>query len=400
MATGACRPVSSYAKGEKLGEGTYGSVYKAVDKATGRVVALKRVKEKNLDREGMPQTSLREVALLRRLRHPHIVSLVEVVVGSRVDSIFLVFEYCAFELARLVDSLPKPFPLAEVKCALHQLLRAVAHLHANGILHRDLKLSNLLINDEGELKLCDFGLAREHSADDDASEHSDGPYTPRMVTLWYRAPELLLNAPRYGLAVDMWSVGCILGELLLHRPLLPGSNETQQLEMIFELLGTPSVSIWPDLAALPAFRDVVQHMDEQPYNELPTRLAKMRPSDSTLDFINGMLTFDPKRRLTVSGALRHRWFHADYPLAAKNIGSVVALAKRKEAQQATGDGRTNNGCEGNRSRKRTFDDGLPQASDASHRLPRPHAAPGPESLSASARIPSPNDVFSTAARQC
>ena len=160
---GACRPVGTYSKGDKLGEGTYGSVYQARDKETGRIVALKRVKEQSFESEGMPQTSIREIALLRRLRHPHIVSLIEVVVGSRADSVFLVFEYCAHELAALIDALP-PFPLPEVKCLILQLLGAVAYLHANGILHRDLKMSNLLLTAEGMLKLCDFGLAREHSS--------------------------------------------------------------------------------------------------------------------------------------------------------------------------------------------------------------------------------------------
>ena len=207
-ATGRCRLVSCFAKGDKLGEGTYGSVYQARDKETGRLVALKRVKEKTFEREGMPQTSLREIALLRKLKHPNIVSLIEVVVGSKADSIFLVFEYCGFELAQLVDSLPSAFPFAEIKCVIRQLLGAVAHMHANGVIHRDLKLSNLLLSDrktsaarcaarcaaaaaaaaaaisrvrlpspltnastvgcrvahaalaDGALKLCDFGLAR------------------------------------------------------------------------------------------------------------------------------------------------------------------------------------------------------------------------------------------------
>ena len=108
MESGACRAVGCFSKGEKLGEGTYGSVYQARDKQTGALVALKRVKEKSFEREGMPLTSLREVAVLRRLRHPHVVSLIEVVVGSKANSIFLVFEYCEFELARLIDFDERP----------------------------------------------------------------------------------------------------------------------------------------------------------------------------------------------------------------------------------------------------------------------------------------------------
>lgn len=273
--TSGCRPVTSYTKGEKLGEGTYGSVYQARDKVTGRIVALKRVKEKTFEREGMPQTSLREVALLRKLQHPHIVSLVEVVVGSKLDSIFLVFEYCSFELAQLVDTLPSAFPLCEIKCVVKQLLEALAHLHANGVMHRDLKLSNLLLSDEGNVKLCDFGLAREYYAPSKGERESS--YTPRVVTLWYRAPELLFGATRYGPSVDLWSVGCILGELLLHRPLLPAQNEVKQLEMICELLGTPTSAIWPDLDCLPHYPQLKDGLPEQPYNDLGVRLAKLNP---------------------------------------------------------------------------------------------------------------------------
>ena len=337
---GACRPVGTYSKGDKLGEGTYGSVYQARDKETGRIVALKRVKEQSFESEGMPQTSIREIALLRRLRHPHIVSLIEVVVGSRADSVFLVFEYCAHELAALIDALP-PFPLPEVKCLILQLLGAVAYLHANGILHRDLKMSNLLLTAEGMLKLCDFGLAREHSSAGAAvttprpeAEPSGGaaaadstttlppPYTPRVVTLWYRSPELLLGATRYGPPIDIWSVGCILGELLLHRPLMPASIETKQLELICELLGTPSVRIWPGLADLPLWPQLKHSLPDNEYNELPTRFAKARPSKAALELINGMLTYDPERRLTAKEALTHPWLKGEEPVAVRRVTSV------------------------------------------------------------------------------
>ena len=293
----------------------------------------------------MPQTSLREVHILRRLCHPNVVELVEVVVGSKADSIFLVFEYCTFELAQLIDSLQTPFILPEVKCIMQQLLSAVSHLHANGVMHRDIKLSNLLLSSAGELRLCDFGLAREHygpmtsSGAGAVDRHGNlydgtGKYTPRVVTLWYRAPELLLGATRYGLGVDMWSIGCVLGELLLNRPLLPADSEPKQLILICELLGTPSKQIWPEVEELPLWRQLHGGLPDQPYNELPTRLAKARPAQSTLDLLNSLLTYDPSRRMDASAALTHRWLTSDHPPPSKTVASVVAIAAQRERATA------------------------------------------------------------------
>lgn len=246
----ACRQVTAFSKIDKIGEGTYGSVYLARDRESGELVALKRAKlsGSGFDREGMPQTSVREVCLLRRLSHPNIVRLREVVVGSKLESVFLVFEYCQHDLAKLLDSMPRPFALEEVKCLSTQLLHAVAHLHACRVLHRDLKMSNLLLTSAGGLKLCDFGLARTYVP-------PTGAYTPRVVTLWYRAPELLLGAAEYGAPVDMWAVGCIVGELLLHRPLMPASTELKQFELMVQSDAVAPLSFVFCLSRLPTGLD-------------------------------------------------------------------------------------------------------------------------------------------------
>lgn len=440
MTTSRCRLVSCFTKGDKLGEGTYGSVYQARDKETGRLVALKRVKEKTFEREGMPQTSLREIALLRKLKHPNIVSLLEVVVGSKADSIFLVFEYCGFELAQLVDSLPSAFPLAEIKCVIRQLLSAVAHMHSNGVIHRDLKLSNLLLSDHGALKLCDFGLARDLYPP--ASDGEQGAtYTPRVVTLWYRSPELLLGATRYGAPVDLWSVGCILGELLLHRPLLPAGTELKQLEMICELLGTPSTQIWPGLVRLPHWEKLRGGLPEQPYNDLAVRFAKLNPSQGTLDLTNALLTYDPTKRISAAAALQHRWLCIEPPAPARSVHSVVALAaQRKRRSSGFGSSSSTGGGLGaasassadafgsggaSRGLKRPLAAESGAAMESSRRRSSFSAGTGmplgvgaaPASvpvavatvaapaanendLSGSARIPSPDGVMTTTARQC
>ena len=165
-------------------------VYRARDKQTGEVVALKKVRM-DKERDGMPVTALREVRILQSSRHKNIVNLLMVVNGKKPNVIFLVFEYCEHDLARLLETMRVPFTEAESKCLCLQLLQAVEYLHRRWVFHRDLKLSNLLLNNRGELKLCDFGLARFYQPG------NAGSYTPKVVTLWYRAPELLFGCARY-----------------------------------------------------------------------------------------------------------------------------------------------------------------------------------------------------------
>lgn len=396
MSGGACRPVTDFAKGDKLGEGTYGSVYTATDKTSGRRVALKRVKlsAAATEREGMPLTSLREIALLRRLRHCNIVSFIEVAVGSRADSVFLVFEYCAHDLAQLIDTMQAPFAHGEVKWMLAELLSAVEHVHANMILHRDLKMSNLLLTSDGTLKLCDFGLARVRAACEAGNAESrdgDGEaYTPRVVTLWYRAPELLLGATLYGPAVDMWSVGCILGELLLHRPLLPASSEIAQLEAICQLIGTPSPRIWPGVQLLPSWATLA--LPEQPYNDLADRFSKVRPGGAAIDLLNALLTYDPRKRVTAQSAASHAYVSSVSALprperptshAARRQSSSWARAHQPSSAVAA----STSGAGGKRPAPR----GAAATRDASSARPAQVAR---------VRLPSPADVTVAGGRLC
>ncbi|KAL6043380.1 Cyclin-dependent kinase 10 [Balamuthia mandrillaris] len=293
---GQCRSVEQYEKLDRIGEGTYGVVFKGRDRRTGRIVALKKVRMER-ERDGIPITCLREISILKELNHPNVVQLLDVVVGNRLDSMFLVFEYVEHDLAGLIDNMKKPFSESEVKCLLRQLLRAIAYMHDNFFIHRDLKLSNLLFSNRGELKLCDYGLARIFG-------EPIQPMTPKVVTLWYRAPELLLGDTTYTVAVDMWAVGCIFGELLLNEPFLPGKTELEQIQCIFDLLGTANDKIWPGFSKLPHVKKI--SLPNQPYNNLERKFKFV--SREGIDLLNKLLTYNPTKRLTAHEALNHPYF--------------------------------------------------------------------------------------------
>ncbi|KAH9622008.1 hypothetical protein KSS87_020066 [Heliosperma pusillum] len=313
-----CRSVDEFERLNKIDEGTYGVVYRAKDKKTEEIVALKKVKMEK-EREGFPLTSLREINILLSLHHPSIVDVKEVVVGSNLDSIFMVMEYMEHDLKGLMETMRQPYSQSEVKCLMLQLLDGIKYLHDNWVLHRDLKTSNLLLNNQGELKICDFGLARQYGS-------PLKPYTHLVVTLWYRAPELLLGAKEYSTAIDMWSLGCIMAELLSKEPLFNGKTEFDQLDKIFRILGTPNETIWPGMKKLPGVKvNFVKHQLPalggsglafwpHRYNQLrkkfPATSFTGSPvlSDAGFDLLNRLLTYDPDKRITADAALKHDWF--------------------------------------------------------------------------------------------
>ncbi|XP_050222887.1 cyclin-dependent kinase G-2 [Mercurialis annua] len=309
-----CRSVYEYERLNEINEGTYGKVYKGLDKKTGQHVALKKVKldvrkDKSLEEYGFPITSLREINILLSFQHPSIVNVKEVVVGG-LDSVYMVMEYMEHDLKGFMQARKHPFSTSEVKCLMLQLLEGVKYLHDNWVLHRDLKTSNLLLNNEGDLKICDFGMSRQYGS-------PLKPYTSLVVTLWYRAPELLLGSKQYSTAIDMWSVGCIMAEMLSKEPLFKGNNEINQLSKIFGILGTPNEGIWPGFSKLPGAK---ANFIKQPYNFLrkkfPATSFTGAPylSDLGLDLLTRLLTYDPEKRLTVDEALNHGWF-CEVPLA-------------------------------------------------------------------------------------
>ncbi|KAF8378130.1 hypothetical protein HHK36_029467 [Tetracentron sinense] len=297
-----CRSVFEFESLNRIDEGTYGVVFRAKDNKTGEIVALKKVKMEK-EREGFPLTSLREINILLSFHHPSIVDVKEVVMGENLDNIFMVMEYMEHDLKGLMESKKQAFSQSEVKCLMLQLLEGVKYLHDNWVLHRDLKTSNILLNNRGELKICDFGLSRQYGS-------PLKTYTHLVVTLWYRAPELLLGAKKYSTAIDMWSLGCIMAELLANEPLFTGKTEVDQLDKIFRTLGTPSELIWPGFSKLPRVKvNFVKHQ----YNlrkKFPSTSFTGSPvlSDSGFDLLNKLLTYDPEKRITAEAALNHDWF--------------------------------------------------------------------------------------------
>ncbi|MFH4976742.1 hypothetical protein AB6A40_003451 [Gnathostoma spinigerum] len=295
---GSCRSVNEFEKLNRIGEGTYGIVYRAKDTKTEEIVALKKVRvDEKSEEEGFSISALREIHLLLVLKHKNVVRLKDVVVGRHLTSIFLVMEYCEQDLASLLDHMSAPFTEAQVKCIILQLLEALVYLHKNHVVHRDLKVSNLLLTNDGCLKVADFGLARTFGEPKEKM-------TPRVVTLWYRSPELLFGAKNQGTGVDMWATGCIFGELLIHRPLLPGKTELDQINRIIELLGTPTEKIWEGFNDLPALSKF--ELRSQPYNKLKSVFD--HSSNACLCLLNAFFTYDPARRISAAKAIHSRYF--------------------------------------------------------------------------------------------
>ncbi|KAI8028342.1 putative serine/threonine-protein kinase [Camellia lanceoleosa] len=290
------RRADTFEKIDKIGSGTYSNVYKARDNMTGKIVALKKVRFDNLEPESV-RFMCREIIILRRLDHPNVIKLEGLVTSRMSCSLYLVFQYMEHDLAGLAASPEIKFTEAQVKCYMHQLLSGLEHCHNHGVLHRDIKGSNLLIDNEGILKIADFGLA---TIVDPSHKH---PLTSRVVTLWYRAPELLLGATDYGVGIDLWSAGCILAELLAGKPIMPGRTEVEQLHKIYKLCGSPSDEYWKK-SKLP---NATLFKPREPYRRCVSQTFKHFPTAS-LPLIETLLAIDPADRKTATIALRSEFF--------------------------------------------------------------------------------------------
>lgn len=287
--------MDKYEKIEKLGEGTYGVVYKAQNQETGEIVALKSIRLDNED-EGVPCTAIREISLLKELKHPNIVRLHDVLHADK--KLTLVFEYCDQDLKKYLDACGGEIGVMTMKSFLFQLLRGIAFCHEHRILHRDLKPQNLLINKRGELKLADFGLARAFGIPVRAYSHE-------VVTLWYRAPDVLLGSRRYSTSIDIWSAGCIFAEMAMGgRPLFPGSSAHDQLMRIFKVLGTPTEEVWPGVNQLSEWKP-----DFPIYRRVPLSSVVTTVDSFGIDLLARMLMYLPDARISADDSMSHPYFN-------------------------------------------------------------------------------------------
>ncbi|CAK8530121.1 unnamed protein product [Lathyrus sativus] len=290
------RRADSFHKLQKIGQGTYSSVYRARDLETNKIVALKKVKFAPMDPESV-RFMAREIILLRKLDHPNVMKLEGIITSRFSGSLYLIFEYMEHDLTGLATLPRKNFTEAQIKCYMQQLLRGLEHCHSQGVMHRDIKGSNLLLDNNGNLKIGDFGLATLFQPS------QEQPLTSRVVTLWYRPPELLLGATNYDVSVDLWSAGCILAELLTGKPIMPGRTEVEQLHKIFKLCGSPSKEYWKK-TKLP---HATIFKPQQPYKRILSETFKDFPS-SALSLLEVLLAIEPKDRGTASSALQNEFF--------------------------------------------------------------------------------------------
>lgn len=289
--------LEDYVKNEKLGEGTYGVVYRAVETSTGNVVALKQMRLEQ-EEEGIPVTALREAALLKSLNHPNIISVKEIICVK--GALTIVTEYLNYDLRKYLSFSRTGLPPDLLKSYAFQLLCGICYIHSNRMMHRDMKPQNLLINKSGFLKICDFGLARLFSL-------HDRRYTHEVVTLWYRPPELLLGAHDYDISIDVWGVGCIIAEMIHGKVLFDGDSEIDQLYKIFRIKGTPDVMSWPEFTKMPNYSSTFPVFP-------PKDLCQFLGTEDALlvDLIDKLLQLNPAKRLSAKAALSHPYF-ADVP---------------------------------------------------------------------------------------
>ncbi|XP_038605422.1 cyclin-dependent kinase 15 [Tachyglossus aculeatus] len=289
---------SSYLNLEKLGKGTYATVYKGISRINGQLVALKVI-SMNAE-EGVPFTAIREASLLKALKHANIVLLHDII--HTKETLTFVFEYMHTDLAQYMSQHPGGLEPHNVRLFMFQLLRGLAHIHRQHILHRDLKPQNLLISYLGELKLADFGLARAKSIPGQW-------YSSEVVTLWYRPPDALLGATEYSSDLDIWGAGCIFIEMLQGQPVFPGVSDTlEQLEKIWAVLGVPTEDTWPGVSKLPNYNPEWFLLSEPQGLQLTwDRLGRTPGAE---DLASRMLKGFPPARLSAQDALGHGFFQA------------------------------------------------------------------------------------------
>ena len=279
---------------QKVGSGTYGDVYKGKLKGSNGIIAIKKIKI-DLENEGIPSTALREITILRELQHPNIIELKDVICNN--NKLYLLFEFAEYDLRKFLEEYEnKHLDEETIKSFLYQILDALAYCHSKKIIHRDLKPQNILLTKSLKIKIGDFGLARVFSI-------PIRPYTKEVLTLWYRAPELLLGINEYSTPVDIWSVGCIFAELIIKKPLFKGDCEFEQIMKIYGILGTPKIEDWNEIVNLPYYSNKFPNFQGKKIEEVVKGLDY-----NGVNLLKSMLQYDPNKRITAKQALLHPYF--------------------------------------------------------------------------------------------
>ncbi|GAB0133365.1 hypothetical protein EsDP_00001777 [Epichloe bromicola] len=401
-----CSRISDYELLGKLGEGTFGEVHKARSKKTGALIALKKIIMHH-EKDGFPITALREIKLLKLLSHKNILRLEDMAVEHpsrptdkrKKPIMYMATPYMDHDLSGLLDNPSVHFKEAQIKCYLKQLLEGLCYLHDNHILHRDMKAANLLIDNQGLLQIADFGLARHYDGPTPRAGRPMGDgrrdYTGLVVTRWYRPPELLLQLRQYTTAIDVWGVGCVFGEMLVGKPIVAGESDAHQLDLIWDLMGSPSDDVMPGWKQLPGG----EHLSPRPRSgNLSNRFREY--GSGAISLLRELLKLDWRTRINAVDALEHPYFKmAPLPMAPEDIptyedsheldrrkfhdrkanlppapkGGTVGVGPDANGATAgfnTGDGYGRNGANGSRYR----DDRRP----AWQRDRGPHARPPPQ----------------------
>eukprot|EP00009_Paramoeba_aestuarina_P006020 CAMPEP_0201510182 /NCGR_PEP_ID=MMETSP0161_2-20130828/2983_1 /ASSEMBLY_ACC=CAM_ASM_000251 /TAXON_ID=180227 /ORGANISM="Neoparamoeba aestuarina, Strain SoJaBio B1-5/56/2" /LENGTH=396 /DNA_ID=CAMNT_0047905323 /DNA_START=227 /DNA_END=1414 /DNA_ORIENTATION=- len=296
---------------EKIGEGTYGHVYKAKHKATKSWVALKQLLNFPEEEDGIPFTSIREIKFLKRLKgYPNVINLLDTFF-SEDGKLCLVFDWMEHDLSALLSSLPSPLSLKHVKCYMFQILKGLNEIHSSNLMHRDIKAANMLLNNAGQLNIADFGLMTSTTRE---------IFSNNVITRWFKPPEILLGSVKYGPEVDMWGVGCVLIEMLTGKTPFPGNDDKHQLKLVLSRCGTEALyeaKKTPDtpknLSKLPKYSETLQEFSRVTKSRMRSDYSSFQPE--VLSLLEELLCVDPHKRITAGDALDHDFFWSGVPQA-------------------------------------------------------------------------------------
>ena len=290
-----------YERISDIGTGTYGTVFKARDRKTNEIVAIKRIFNTKQDLEGFPKIVLREILALNKLSTEcqNIVKLEHVLTRDKVRNVYLIFEYCDYDMLEVIQNIQLSVP--QVKTYMRQILLALKVIHSNGILHRDVKPNNILISFDNVVKIADFGLARTHY------ENENRLYTEKVSAKWYRPPEMILGERRYGFSLDVWALGCTFYEMMTGKLLFQGETDIEILHSIINIFGPPDKEDWPEWTQLPNSSIISGFKGPKPN---PRKyFEKNLPAEfhDSIDLLLAMLQLNPKKRISAGDAFLHSY---------------------------------------------------------------------------------------------